>query len=164
LKAKLGSNPSYIWRSILASRDLLRKGLRWQIGNGQQVHVWEDDWGPKPLHQCPNPREVQWVADLIDAESGSWDVSMLREVFDEDSVQRVQQVALTDCRRSDYPVWTLDPQGLFSVKSAYKVARALSHTGKRWAVRRRPRIRGCGRLCGNLRFPIKLSFTFGEHA
>uniref|UniRef100_A0A2N9FDP4 Reverse transcriptase domain-containing protein n=1 Tax=Fagus sylvatica TaxID=28930 RepID=A0A2N9FDP4_FAGSY len=121
LKAKLGSNPSYIWRSILASRDLLRKGLRWQIGNGQQVHVWEDDWGPKPLHQCPNPREVQWVADLIDAESGSWDVSMLREVFDEASVQQVQQVELTDCRRSDYPVWTLDPHGLFSVKSAYTV-------------------------------------------
>uniref|UniRef100_A0A2N9H1D8 Reverse transcriptase zinc-binding domain-containing protein n=1 Tax=Fagus sylvatica TaxID=28930 RepID=A0A2N9H1D8_FAGSY len=56
------------------------------------------------------------------AESGSWDVSMLREVFDEASVQQVQQVELTDCRRSDYPVWTLDPHGLFSVKSAYTVA------------------------------------------
>ncbi|GMY35564.1 hypothetical protein FCV25MIE_30806 [Fagus crenata] len=155
LKAKLGSNPSYIWRSILASRDLLRKGLRWKIGNGQQVHVWEDDWGPKPLHQCPNPREVQWVAELIDAESGSWDASMLREVFDEASVQQVQQVELTDCRRSDYPVWTLDPHGLFSVNRHIRWRRALNHTGKRWAVRRRPRINGCGGRCGNLRFPIK---------
>ena len=96
--------------------------MRWQIGNGRLVHVWEDDWGPTTLHQCPNPREVQWVADLIDADSGSWDVSILREVFDEDSVQRVQQAALTDCRRRDYVVWTFDPQGLFSVKSAYRVA------------------------------------------
>lgn len=66
--------------------------------------------------------EVQWVADLIDAESGSWDVSILRKVFDEDSVQRVQQVVLTDCRRRDYPIWKHDPQGIFSVKSAYRVA------------------------------------------
>uniref|UniRef100_A0A2N9IBI9 Reverse transcriptase domain-containing protein n=1 Tax=Fagus sylvatica TaxID=28930 RepID=A0A2N9IBI9_FAGSY len=122
LKAKLGSNPSYIWRSILAARELLRKGLRWQIGNGQQAHVWEDEWGQTTLHQCSNPMEVQWVADLIDAESGSWDVSILRKVFDEDSVQRVQQVVLTDCRRRDYPIWKHDPQGIFSVKSAYRVA------------------------------------------
>ncbi|GMY22458.1 hypothetical protein FCV25MIE_17699 [Fagus crenata] len=60
--------------------------------------------------------------DLIDAESGSWDVSILRKVFDEDSVQRVQQVVLTDCRRRDYPIWKHDSQGIFSVKSAYRVA------------------------------------------
>ncbi|GMY39610.1 hypothetical protein FCV25MIE_34854, partial [Fagus crenata] len=100
---------SFFFQNILAARELLRKGLRWQIGNGQQAHVWEDGWGPTTLHQCSNPMEVQWVADLIDAESGSWDVSILREVFDEDSVQRVQQVVLTDCRKRDYPIWKHDP-------------------------------------------------------
>ena len=40
---KLGSNPSFIWRSILAIRDLLRKGIRWKLGNGNSVDIWNDD-------------------------------------------------------------------------------------------------------------------------
>lgn len=32
--AKAGSNPSYVWRSLLWSRDLLQRGLCWKVGNG----------------------------------------------------------------------------------------------------------------------------------
>lgn len=37
LNAKLGHKPSYVWRSILAGRDLLSAGLIWRIGTGQQT-------------------------------------------------------------------------------------------------------------------------------
>ena len=33
-KAKLGSNPSYAWRSILAAQKILIKGSCIQVGNG----------------------------------------------------------------------------------------------------------------------------------
>ena len=32
-------NPSYIWKSIMASRDLIRGGARWRIGNGENVRI-----------------------------------------------------------------------------------------------------------------------------
>ena len=34
LDAKLGSNPFFLWRSILAGRPTLMVGLFWRVGNG----------------------------------------------------------------------------------------------------------------------------------
>ncbi|XP_019173000.1 PREDICTED: uncharacterized protein LOC109168431 [Ipomoea nil] len=39
LKARLGSNPSYIWRSILAGQDLLRKGVVRRVGDGADTLI-----------------------------------------------------------------------------------------------------------------------------
>ena len=36
MKAKIGSYPSFIWRSILWGRDVVEKGLRWRIRNGDR--------------------------------------------------------------------------------------------------------------------------------
>ena len=32
--AQIGPNPSYVWRSVLAAQELIRKGARWRIGIG----------------------------------------------------------------------------------------------------------------------------------
>jgi hypothetical protein len=40
LEAKLGHNPTYVWRSIHASHVVIKKGLRWKLGNGEKVYVW----------------------------------------------------------------------------------------------------------------------------
>jgi hypothetical protein len=39
LDAKMGSKPSFAWRSIMSSRDLLEEGLFWRIGNGEQTNI-----------------------------------------------------------------------------------------------------------------------------
>jgi hypothetical protein len=48
LGAKIRSRPSFAWRSLLASKDLLQKGLIWWIGDGGMAHIWGDKWLPKP--------------------------------------------------------------------------------------------------------------------
>lgn len=47
LEAKLGSNPSYTWRSILWSRDLIKSGIMWRTGNGNHINALSDSWIPK---------------------------------------------------------------------------------------------------------------------
>ncbi|XP_075515386.1 putative mitochondrial protein AtMg00310 [Primulina tabacum] len=42
LQASLGNNPSYIWRSILWSRDILVKGLIWRVGDGKSINIFKD--------------------------------------------------------------------------------------------------------------------------
>jgi hypothetical protein len=48
LDAKLGSNPFFLWRSILAGRPTLMAGLFWRVGNGRSIRVVEDAWLPMP--------------------------------------------------------------------------------------------------------------------
>lgn len=40
LTAKLGHNPSFIWRSILTSQPILREGVIRRVGNGSDTLVW----------------------------------------------------------------------------------------------------------------------------
>ena len=47
LHANLGSNPSYTWRSIHATKDLIRKHNRFRVGDGSQIMVTKDPWIPK---------------------------------------------------------------------------------------------------------------------
>lgn len=46
LEAKAGYQPTYAWRSILCARDVVQKGGRWQVVNGEKVRIWHDKWLP----------------------------------------------------------------------------------------------------------------------
>lgn len=48
MEEKLGSNPSFVWRSILWGRQILHKGSIWRIGSGEQVHIYKSNWIPRP--------------------------------------------------------------------------------------------------------------------
>ena len=40
------NNPSYVWRSILATQELLIKGCRKRIRDGMNTSVWGKSWLP----------------------------------------------------------------------------------------------------------------------
>ena len=46
LDAELGNNPSFVWRSLLAARDIIQAGSRWIIGDGRNVSVASHSWLP----------------------------------------------------------------------------------------------------------------------
>lgn len=41
--AKLGCNPSHVWRSLLWGRDVLKRGLIWRVRYGADIHVYKDN-------------------------------------------------------------------------------------------------------------------------
>lgn len=46
LQASLGHNPSFVWHSILASKDVVVHGCRLQVGNGHNISIGNDHWLP----------------------------------------------------------------------------------------------------------------------
>lgn len=80
LKAKLGHNPSFVWIIVLWGRELLIKGLRWRIANGDMISVSRDPWLLRPKHFMPisNPNQLNKnlrVSDLMHSKGGwHWQV------------------------------------------------------------------------------------------
>jgi hypothetical protein len=68
---------SFTWRSILFGRELLKKGVRWGIGNGKSTKIMSDNWIPGYIPQSvrtlvPIPPD-QTVDTLIRDGSKTWD-------------------------------------------------------------------------------------------
>jgi hypothetical protein len=68
LSAVKPRSSSYTWRSILFGRDLLVKGIRWGVGNGEGIKILEDNWIPDfpagtftTLQDLPEGAKVQFL-------------------------------------------------------------------------------------------------------
>ena len=86
LNANIGNYPSYSWRSIHSSLEVIRKGTRWRVGNGKLIHIWDDKWLPTPstykaISPPNNTPQYSMVSFLIDPTTRWWRVSTIRAAF-----------------------------------------------------------------------------------
>ena len=44
ISSNLGSNPSFVWKSIWLTKEVVRLGYRMRIGSGKITRVWNDPW------------------------------------------------------------------------------------------------------------------------
>jgi hypothetical protein len=126
LEAKLGHKPSYTWRSILGSCDLLKEGLFWKIGNGEDTKIWGDKWVLRPttfaIQSVPRVLDPDAkVAELIDSDRHGWKKELLETLFFPDEIKAILSIPLRlNCR--DAVIWRGTTNGQFNVKSAYHAA------------------------------------------
>ncbi|KAL6194442.1 hypothetical protein ACLB2K_035526 [Fragaria x ananassa] len=130
LLAKANSGASYAWRSLVKGKELLSKGIRYQIGSGSDVSVWQDPWIPRPYTFRPYSGMMEGleklkVADLIDPDNREWMRDWLEELFFANEVELIMRIPLSKRNREDKLVWHFDRHGLYYVRSGYHVARRL---------------------------------------
>lgn len=100
LEARRGNAPSYSWRSIWGAKSLLLEGLKWRVGNGTKIKVWEDDWVPgddnymTPTRSSDSNLDIR-VADLIDFWNGCWVKEKMENTFSEYEGQQVLNIPLS---------------------------------------------------------------------
>lgn len=50
----------------MTAREVLGRGLRWNIGNGQRVRIWADSWIPTSNSFIVSPRPQNFEGDLVE--------------------------------------------------------------------------------------------------
>ena len=127
VNASMGNNPSYIWRSLMAAQRVVEQGMRWQVGNGTNIRVWGDKWLPNSSsHMVISPRVNVSpdfrVSELIDSNNACWNSGLIEQLLLPCEVDTVKCIPLSTRLLADKLIWAETNNGLFTVKSAYKVA------------------------------------------
>ncbi|CAN1351644.1 Putative ribonuclease H protein At1g65750 [Linum perenne] len=128
LEPKKSKRWSACWKGINESWPIFTGGLCWNIQNGKKTNFWKERWLDDGTIigdsvQPPQGQEDRVIADFCDS-SGAWDVNRLAGILPMSILQSV--VGMTPpCPDlgDDSPVWGLEPNGCYSVKSGYILAR-----------------------------------------
>ena len=118
----------------MAAHNVVRKGIRWREGNGQSIRVWEDKWLPhSSTYKVISPRvllpSISRVCDLIDVENNCWNGDLLKQVFLPFEAEVISGIPLSTRLLEDRQVWVETTNGLFFVRSVYKVVMDLEANG-----------------------------------
>ncbi|KAK8985734.1 hypothetical protein V6N11_068973 [Hibiscus sabdariffa] len=114
-----------LWHALSSVWDVVRDNVYWLVGNGADIHVWDDTWvsslGPLrqwlrlPKHVVDNIK----FNDLL-LHNGQWDIDQLRELLHHDVISHIIGILPPALDNShDVVVWRCTPTGIFSIASAY---------------------------------------------
>ena len=131
MMAVVGSNPSFVWRSLLASRDIIFRGSKWRVGNGRTTGVFTHKWlthKPRPWTEAALDMRV---CELIDEDTRQWDCGKLEAMFSQRTREEILTIPLDHLQSQDTLVWTENAAKIFSDKTTYRVA--LHSSTQTWA-------------------------------
>lgn len=127
LKPRRGFDPSFVPRSIWGAKPLLSEGLKWRVGNGEQVRVWDDAWLPGdtsivvPTLNLESPADLK-VSELIN-EEGDWDVEALNMHFTAADATLIRELPLNARHMCDVMFWWPAPNDIYTTKSWFWLGR-----------------------------------------
>jgi hypothetical protein len=83
-------------------------------------------WIPREISlnvvtKCKRPR-VRWVSKLFDNKHREWNHRLVRNIFLPVDADAILKIRIPTIEISDQFAWHFEKSGLFSVKSAYKLA------------------------------------------
>ncbi|XP_059450901.1 uncharacterized protein LOC132181678 [Corylus avellana] len=135
LDAPKGKRPSFAWRSIQSTCDIVREGLIWRVGNGEKIRIWQDKW----LHN-PNDYMIQSqptvlaptarVCELVDRDTKWWKTNLIEQIFSPAEVKMILAIPLSSRNQEDCMVWRGTVKGEFSVRSAYHLQKKKEEEGR----------------------------------
>ncbi|CAL1410909.1 unnamed protein product [Linum trigynum] len=126
LEAEKGRNPSLVWRGLIEAQELIKKGYRWRVGNGESIDIWLDRWIPSSEGYkvtSPGTRigETTSVAELMEVETRTWRYDLLQTHFNMEDQKQIEKILIPQQPCKDEKIWTKETTGIYSVRSAYKL-------------------------------------------
>ncbi|XP_074378458.1 uncharacterized protein LOC141719995 [Apium graveolens] len=125
LEAKVGTHPSYMWRSIMESQEVIKQASRRRIGDGSTTNIWKIPWLPcllngHPLTTMPQELVDVQVGNLMNETRTGWDEDILTDLFLDRDIQLIKSIPISRSIQQDSWYWIIEQSGLFTVKSCYR--------------------------------------------
>ncbi|KAL4607916.1 hypothetical protein ACB092_09G209800, partial [Castanea dentata] len=113
---------SFAWRSLWAAQEMVKRGIRWQVGDGENIQIWKDKWLQNPSTYrvvTPECTSLQGgrVCDLIDGDRMEWMEGLIRQNFLPEDVKAILSILLSTHGGRDCVIWTGNKNGKFTVRS-----------------------------------------------
>ena len=114
----------------MAALPIVRAGHCWRVGDGFSINVYRDRWIPnyptnKPFLSMSDDEEEVWVSSLINQDLHVWRRDFIMANFNREEGEAIYDIPLSQRQVPDAVYWKHSKDGYFSVRSDYKVARAL---------------------------------------
>lgn len=99
LSAKVGSNLSFIWRSIMEAQVILQQGTVRRVGTDTTISITKDPWLPNDdpyVHTDNEAIRNSNVDALMIPGQCAWDVDVIKDVFLDKDAQLIMSIPLRD--------------------------------------------------------------------
>lgn len=118
-----------MWRGIEAGLELLKKGIIWRIGNGKSIQIQRDQWIPRKegLKSTTFIRRsrLRWFNQLMHQDRKEWNIELIRQNFHNFDAEEICKIRIPRSDMEDCIAWHYEKNGVFSVRSAYKLAASI---------------------------------------
>ena len=110
----------------MKAHSVIKREANWRIGKGNKVKIWRDPWLPDPSNPCIENPPIQGLEEAtVDAlkrgEGASWDVDILRDLFNDRDPSLIHKIPLSIRSYPDQWQWRYDRKGNYTVKSGYRL-------------------------------------------
>lgn len=125
LEARQDTGSSFIWLGIWEAKEILKKGFRWVLGNGEEIRVFKDPWLKGKSNFCVEYNHLNIVRNdkacqYFRPNSKDWDVQKVQHDFHSNDIEFVLQTRIPQHDIKDRLVWMGSTHGQYTVKSGYQ--------------------------------------------
>lgn len=116
MEAKVGYKPIFVWRSLMATKDIVEKDARWNIGKGSKVRIWDDLWvvGQDEKLIRPSQCEINFVRDLMASNHHGWNEEFICNIFENPITKKILGMFYYE-EEDDTLFWERTTNGDFSL-------------------------------------------------
>lgn len=124
MEASIGSNPSFIWRSLCWGRNVLNNGLLWKVGTRANIRARKDAWIPGIASRRFSSSisfDSNTQVDKLILPHNQWDIQKLKNIFLPFEVEAIKHIPIPRNKPDDSRYWRFEKKRLYTVKLGYKI-------------------------------------------